>query len=148
MRKQKVLKKMKWPFLKIASKNASLVEDNTDQLEETLSGELGSHECCTNNLFPAIKWIKPFCTVNWRLLLFLLIYFWFLFFSSHGTTQKVNYVIFNQRLCSTPWKWWWPFYRTSRTYLANCKAQVRSLFSFISRLLQIWWLKKQLIIET
>ena len=59
---------MKWPFLKIVSKNAS------HQLEETLSGELGSHECYTNNLFPAIKWIKPFCTVNWRLPLFLFIY--------------------------------------------------------------------------
>ena len=144
MRKHKVLKKMKWPFLKIVSKNAS------HQLEETLSGELGSHECYTNNLFPAIKWIKPFCTVNWRLPLFLFIYLfiYLFFFSSHGTTQRVNYIIFNQRLCSTPWKWWWTFYRTSRTYLPNCKAQVRSLFSLISRLLQTWWLEKQLTIET
>ena len=32
-----------------------LVEDNIDRLEKTLSGELRSRECYTNNLFPATK---------------------------------------------------------------------------------------------
>ena len=32
-----------------------LVEHNIDRLEETLSGELRSRECYTNNLFPANK---------------------------------------------------------------------------------------------
>ena len=32
-----------------------LVEDRIDRLEGTLSGELRSRECYTNNLFPAIK---------------------------------------------------------------------------------------------
>ena len=80
MRKEKVPKKMKWPFLKTAWKNDSvLVEDNIDQLEETLSDELRSRECYTNNLFPANKWVKPFCMVNWRLLLLLLFIYLFIY---------------------------------------------------------------------
>ena len=91
MRKQKVPKKMKWAFSEncIKERFTVLVEDNIDWLEETLSGELRSRECYTNNLFPAIKWIKPFCMVNWRLLLL----FTYLF-SGHGTTHKVKSVIF------------------------------------------------------
>ena len=56
-----------------------LVEDNIDQLEETLSDELRSRECYTNNLFPANKWVKPFCMVNWRLLLLLLFIYLFIY---------------------------------------------------------------------
>ena len=70
-----------------------LVEDDIDRLEETLSGELRSRECYTNNFFPAIKWIKSFCMVNWRLLLLFLCIHLFIF-SGHGTTHKVNSVIF------------------------------------------------------
>ena len=105
-----------------------LVEDNIDQLEETLSDELRSRECYTNNLFPANKWVKPFCMVNWRLLLLLLFIYLFIYLIILCTANKVNSVIFQPRglskYCSTPWKWWWPFYRTSRTYLPTCKEKV------------------------
>ena len=39
----------------IKERSTVLVEDNMDRLEQTLSGELRSRECYTNNLFPAIK---------------------------------------------------------------------------------------------
>ena len=113
---------------------------------------LRSRECYKNNLFPAIKWIKPVCIVNWRLLLLFLFIYLFIFRSQHYSQSQLGHISTwrLRKYCSTPWKWWWPFYRISRTYLPTCKekAQVRSLFSLISRLLQIWWLERQLTTET
>ena len=98
MRKQKVPKKMKWAFSEncIKERFTVLVEDNIDWLEETLSGELRSRECYTNNLFPAIKWIKPFCMVNWRLLLVFLFIYLFIYFQVTALLTKSNRSYFNQ----------------------------------------------------